>query len=130
MKRKVFLCVSVLFLVSSFVLSLPNTDWKDNKSILNLVCLFLGTVGSAISIFIPNNYIQLFTKDFWSKTDSGDWSITVPGKVHFLGSSPKVTVFQNENGLFSEIIVDVSHTEKGEVVILSNIKFDGKAVIS
>lgn len=130
-KKKKTQRISVTLLIFAVLLLIPNTKWTDNTSFLGFISLVLGTLGSVISVFIPNKYVFYFTRTDW-KNFSGneDFYIKISCKKHGLGNSPETRIFsQKDINIFEEVFVESNHDENGNITIFAGQVFTGKAII-
>ncbi|HLO44074.1 MAG TPA: hypothetical protein VK175_07070 [Leadbetterella sp.] len=130
-KKKIVQIISIVFLVIAVLLLIPNTNWKDDTSVLGFISLVCGTLGSIISIFIPTTYTFMFIETDWKKdvADEG-FCIIIPSKKHGLGNSPQTQTFlKNKMNTYEEVGVASNHDENGNVTIGATLVFEGKAII-
>ena len=68
------------------------------------------------------------TKD-WKEATNGGFEIKIPLSKHRLGKFPNIFFYEKENGKYKECGVGTEIDEKGNVLIESSIKFEGRIVI-
>jgi len=130
-KKRLIQTLSLFFLAAGLIFIFPATDWSQHNSLLGFFSVLLGTIGSAISLFIPSSYVYQFSVHDWRQDlTHSNFNLIIPHKKHGLGKSPKVQVFEIENGNFQEVGVDVQHDAAGNVMIGANMTFSGKAILN
>jgi hypothetical protein len=129
-KKKKFLLFSIFSLILSVILLIPNTKWTDLTSVGGFICVALATMGSIVSLFIPNSYTHYFTDENWKTSNDSDYFIIISSKTHGLGNSPHIQVFKKNNSVYEEVVVGVKHDDKGTISICANSIFTGKIIVT
>jgi hypothetical protein len=133
-RKRGYQLISIAFLVVGLLLSVPGTDWGNTNSTLAFISFLLGTLGSVLSIFIPSNYTFLFTNKDWVDNKEGELHLLISASKHGQGTSPTAQVFLKEGDHYQEVITDLTHTSKGDVIVKVNalveMSMNGKVIIS
>ena len=129
-KKKKYQTFAVFFLIMAILLLIPNTDWSKNNSIFGFISLIVGTIGSIISIYIPTNYTLLIFNKSWSNVNEGEYQLIISSKKHGLGKASHVQTFERVGDSFEEVSVAIRHDMKGDVIIGTSLRFEGKVILT
>jgi hypothetical protein len=128
-RKKIIQILAIILLLIGLIVLVPRTHWKDKTEIIGFLSVAIGTLGSVLSIFIPTNYSYNFREaDFENDNDS--YFIVIHAKTHGLGKSATIKVYKLDEGVFSEVGIDSKIDPLGNVRFSSNIKFNGKIIVS
>lgn len=123
MKRKCMIFISLFFLVLGIIVSYFSF-------IPGFISAIFGTVGSIISIFIPNNFIYDFTKDDDWVEFGKYYKLTIPSSKHKFGKNPNIKLLKREeNGCYTDFYYIKEIGINGDILIISP-KIDGRAIIN
>ena len=130
-RKTAFQAISIALIVAGVLCLLFIVNWHDATSLIGLGSLILGSLGSIYSIFIPKSCALDFKKEDWLTRNEGEKYLLFTARKHGQGRTPTVQVFQVENGVFQEVMLDYHHDKEGNVTIAINSnEFDGRISIS
>lgn len=130
-RRKKIQMFSISLSLISVLILLCTSNWNEKTSIIGFCILAIGTLGSILSIFIPNDYTFNFTKSDWQKNEiENDYFLIIEEKKHGIGNSPLVQTFRDNNNTFEEVSISSHQDEVGNITISANSKFKGKVIIT
>lgn len=128
-KRKITQKTSIFFLALGVFVFVISIDWASNLSVINLIILVLGTLGSIVSVFIPSSYSFKFSKADWKAAETS-YELVISMQQHGMGRTTNVDVFQNLNDYYEFVLVGISFDIKGNVKLSAIEPFDGKVIMS
>lgn len=129
-KKRIIQITGIAFILLAVVLIIPNTDWSSNISVIGFISLICGTIGSIISIFIPNSFELVFEENDWTNELLGDYKLVISSRKHGLGNLPQFQTFMKNGKSYEEIGISNSVDSAGNVTIGANKAFQGKIILS
>jgi hypothetical protein len=131
-RKKLIQWISLAFLAIGLFLLIPGTDWHDSNSTSAFLSVLFGTAGSAISIFIPSNYVYKYNESSWIPGTEGRYKLIIKASEHGQGTSPSIQRYQYEDGNYSLVMSSPDCDEQGNIVfdLPEQIVMVGKVVIS
>jgi hypothetical protein len=127
-KKEIFEIITLGFILLGLIFSIPNTEWAENSNYYGFFSIACGALSSIFSLLIPATYTGKFTKSDWKKQKDGLF-IKIPSKVHGMGKAPQIqTLLQNESG-YEKVGLDENHDRFGNVIIVSQLAFEGMIVL-
>jgi len=128
--KKIVQNLSIIILLISAVVAFQITNQEDTSSVIALISLCIGVLGSIISIFIPNQYTFYFEENSWIKDGGNGYKITIPSRKHGLGNSPTSKVFMKNGDSFKEVSLGATHDKNGNITIEANNVVAGKVKVT
>lgn len=129
LKKKIQI-VAIILLILAIPLSIPNTNWNSNYSILAFLALILGTIGSISSIFIPSRYTFKFQESHWIQQDNF-FVLAIPFKQHGVSKSPKIEFQILQDGIYSSALTSSQIDNQGNITITVNSRrYNGQVIIT
>ena len=99
----------------------------------SFLVMVAGTLGSVISVFIPNKYTFAFDDNVWRKNNgnTSNYKLLIEKRKHGIGKNPTVKVFEynKNNDNYEEVSCDKT-IDNGDVILSANSIFSGKVIIS
>ncbi|MEE3413257.1 MAG: hypothetical protein VZQ58_05220, partial [Bacteroidales bacterium] len=80
MRRKFIQFVSIVLICIGAIITI--IEDRQNVRCLSFWALIIGTIGSVVSMFVPNKYVLKFTVNSWNATNQRDYSIKIRKTEH------------------------------------------------
>ena len=128
MRRKFIQFVSIVLICIGAIITI--IEDRQNVRCLSFWALIIGTIGSVVSMFVPNKYVLKFTVNSWNATNQRDYSIKIRKTEHGMGKNPISIIYRfNEiSNSYEKVVCDIEN-DKGNIILRANSTFTGKVVI-